>query len=95
LRSGWLACDTRVDRGSRDVAQRKFDSTLGLRFGARGKAMLQLFLTADHSGTLHSTLAPSYVFTPKKGGASYQFGLEAKNGTKAELGVKFGLWRRF
>ncbi|MEL7097288.1 MAG: hypothetical protein AAGM84_00530 [Pseudomonadota bacterium] len=94
-RMGWLAFDTRVDLGTSAVRQFKLDTTFGMQIGQRGKGMLQLFVTADNAGDLHTTLAPSYVFTPKQGGPSYQLGLEAKRSKKTELGLKLGLWRKF
>ncbi|MEM8579053.1 MAG: hypothetical protein AAGF60_14485 [Pseudomonadota bacterium] len=93
-KGGWAAFDARLDLGSAEVSRLKLDSTLGLTLGARSKAMLQLFVEADSTGSTMATLSPAFVYTPKRGGAAWLIAVEAKS-KEAALGVKLGLWRHF
>ncbi len=93
---GWLALDSAAqwDFGT-SVHSLKIDTTAGLTFSDRSKAMMQMFWTVDSLGGTSTTLSPSYVFTPKSGKFSYVVGVEATRSSVASYGIKLGLWSDF
>ncbi len=95
-RNGWVNVDTGVEwdlDGSNHIG--KIDATLGMALGARAKGMFQVFWAIDSGGNTSTTLAPSYIYTPKNGKTIYVVGLEAKRSTTQDYGLKFSVWREF
>lgn len=89
---GWLAVDLRGDLSARRAARElKVDATIGLSLTDRSSAMVQVFFSRL-DGASATTLAPAFIFSPRRGKTRWLIGLESTGG---DVGVKFGLWRDF
>ncbi|AXI48086.1 hypothetical protein C1J03_20040 [Sulfitobacter sp. SK012] len=94
-KNGWMAVDASVNW---DLGQglhlTKIDSTLGLSLSDRFSGMLQVYL-GSVGGESYGTLAPSFIFAPRKTKFKLQLGAEARVGAFENTGLKIGLWREF
>lgn len=94
-RQGWASLDGAGFFGlGHDDHRLKLDATLGVSLGARFKLIGQGFAELTRFGQSLS-LAPSVVYTPRRGALSYQIGAEGKFGTGAQTGLRFNVWAEF
>lgn len=94
-RQGWASIDGAALFGlGHDDSRLKIDATLGVNMGARFKLIGQGFAEITRAGQSLS-LAPSLVYTPKRGAVSYQFGAEGKFGSDARTGLRVNIWAAF
>ena len=94
-KSGWATVDASVKW---DVSQglhvTKLDGTVGLNFTDTTAGMFQIFVT-NLDGATYGTLAPSVIYTPRKGKFKIQFGAESPVDDFINTSLKIGIWREF
>ncbi len=94
-KGGWTSIDTSIRWDLGYAAHLvKIDGTVGLNMSDRFAGMFQIYVSHSKGDTA-AILAPSVIYTPRKGKSRWQLGLENPIGDRRRTAIKFGLWREF
>lgn len=92
---GWAAIDATVNFAQSPMKPiTKLDGTIGMGVSETSKVMGQIFFTYT-DGELYTTLAPSFLYSPKNSQTTFQIGFEFPLQEDDDARIKLGIWRTF